>query len=100
MDSLSSLDLLPLQSASLLPTLSALMQAEKETGPVRAEEQVGSWYSNPVGRSAAAGDGTGVGRYLKLPAQPGAQAVSVGQPDVPPAKKAKQTAGYGNFDAW
>ena len=78
------------------------MQAEQEAGPVREEEQVGSWFSNPGGKqSAEPANGNGVGRYLKLPSQPGAQKASAAQPDAaPPAKKAKQTAGYGNFDAW
>ena len=74
------------------------MQAEKDAGPVREEEQVGSWYSNPVGKPSAPGPhGTGVGRYLKLPAQPGGQAAGEAAP--PPAKKPKQ-AQYGDFSGW
>ena len=77
---------------------------------MQAEEQVGSWYSNPLGRSSApaANGSSGVGRYLKLPAQPGGPAVqptagaAAAAADLnsqPPAKKAKQTQ-YGDFSGW
>ena len=86
--------LAPAQKASMV-----CVQAEQEAGPVREDEKVGSWYSNPVAKAGAGG--SGVGRYLELPAQPGVQQPSSGQhADGPPAaKKPKQTA-YGNFANW
>lgn len=86
--------------------LDVLLQAEKEAGPVDPEEEnVGSWFSNPAG-SAAATNGSGVGKYLnsipKKPAAITADAQLALDSSVAPMtkrQKVKQT-GYGNFDAW
>lgn len=74
-----------------------MVQAEKDTGPVREDEQIGSWFSNPSAGLKAADSATKVGIYLKLPAQN--MDVPAPAAEGPPAKKLKQTS-YGNFDAW
>ncbi len=83
-------------------------QAEQETGPLTAEESVGTWFSNPAASHGAAASGSGVGKYLaarvggakKAAAASGAaEPATNGGTGPPPAKKAKP-AGYGNFSAW
>ena len=86
-------------------------QAEREAGPPTAEESVGTWFSNPAADHGAAAKRSGVGKYLDINAPPkkvvtGGVAASEtpdqanGGPGPPPAKKAKQAAGYGNFGGW
>ena len=85
-------------------------QAERETGPPTAEESVGTWFSNPAADHGAAEVRSGVGKYLdtSAPKQAGSGAAAAleapaqanGGPGPPPAKKAKQAAGYGNFSGW
>ena len=78
------------------------MQAEKDTGPVQEDEHIGSWFSNPAAAVGSAQPTSGVGKYMKLPAQIKGALLPAAAAEVaegPPAKKPKQ-AGYGNFDAW
>eukprot|EP00192_Tetraselmis_astigmatica_P009027 CAMPEP_0117695242 /NCGR_PEP_ID=MMETSP0804-20121206/28028_1 /TAXON_ID=1074897 /ORGANISM="Tetraselmis astigmatica, Strain CCMP880" /LENGTH=613 /DNA_ID=CAMNT_0005509287 /DNA_START=160 /DNA_END=2001 /DNA_ORIENTATION=- len=63
------------------------------------QEELGTWYSNPSGAAFAGAGSGGVGKYLKLPASRKAPAAG-GAEAGPPKKAPKQSAGYGNFDAW
>ena len=84
-------------------------QAEKEAGAPTAEESVGTWFSNPAADHGATEQRSGVGKYLDIGApkkSTGGAAASEapdpanGGPGAPPAKKARQAAGYGNFSGW
>ena len=81
------------------------MQAEKETGPIRAEEKVGSWFSNPAAAPEAQPAQRGVGKYI-TGSRPQGDVVGLTDSNrrleslpVQPNKKQKQMV-YGNFDAW
>lgn len=86
------------------------MQAERDAGPLTAEESVGTWFSNPAADHSSQQHNSGVGKYLK--AAPAAKAPAAAAPlsqagadagaaaaGPPPAKKAK-SSGYGNFSNW
>ena len=82
------------------------MQAEREAGPLTAEESVGTWFSNPAANhNSQQQQHGGVGKYLKAPLAAKAAPIAEASTDIPavppPAKKPKQAAGgYGNFGSW
>ena len=85
--------------------LGAYVQAEREAGPLTAEESVGTWFSNPAANHGSQQQHGGVGKYLKAPVAAKAAPVAGASADLaaapPPAKKPKQAAGgYGNFGSW
>ena len=85
--------------------LKAYVQAEREAGPLTAEESVGTWFSNPAANHGSQQQHGGVGKYLKAPLAAKAAPVAGASADLaaapPPAKKPKQAAGgYGNFGSW
>ena len=80
-------------------------QAERDAGPITAEESVGTWFSNPAADHSSQQQHSAVGKYLRAPpaaAKAGAAgAAGDGNGNAtaavpPPAKKAKPS-GYGNF---
>ncbi|CAL5224657.1 g7376 [Coccomyxa viridis] len=83
----------------------ARLKAERDAGPLTAEESVGTWFSNPAANHGSQQQHGGVGKYLKAPLAAKAAPVAATSADVaiapPPAKKPKQAAGgYGNFGSW
>lgn len=95
----------PLNIAADLGDLAACVQAERDAGPLTAEESVGTWFSNPAANHGSQQQHGGVGKYLKAPLAAKAAPVAATSADVatapPPAKKPKQAAGgYGNFGSW
>ena len=84
------------------------VQAERDAGPITAEESVGTWFSNPAADHSSQQQHSAVGKYLRAPpaAAKAAAAAAAGGSNgstaaaaPPPAKKAKPS-GYGNFGNW
>ena len=74
------------------------VQAAKETGPVTADETVGTWFSNPAAQAAAAAldqdlpaERAGVGKYLPAAAMRAARAPA---PAAAPAVGAADPGAY------
>ncbi|KAK9818308.1 hypothetical protein WJX72_010373 [[Myrmecia] bisecta] len=76
--------------------------AEKAAAPPGADENVGSWFSNPSFDHGTLPVRSGVGKYIAAATLKAPKAAAPAVPAAAPAPKKQKTAtqGFGNFDGW